>query len=97
MPTELMAKYASKLHGRSLEQVLKLAGLYHDGMGGKGIVSNMSKDGVNKYMNFVAPDGSFNEKYQIQEEGVKVSELSYTGHDDDEWYEFTYQFMLHFQ
>jgi len=57
----------------------------------------MSKDGVNKYMNFVAPDGSFNEKYQIQEEGVKVSELGYTGHDDDEWYEFTYQFMLHFQ
>ena len=97
MPMELMAKYASKLHGRSLEQDLKLAGLYHDGMGGKGLVSNMSKDGVNKYMNFVAPDGSFNEKYQIQEEGVKVGELGYAGHDDDEWYEFTYQFMLHFQ
>jgi len=97
MPTELMAKYASKLHGRSLEQDLKLAGLYHDGMGGKGLVSNMSKDGVNKYMNFVAPDGSFNEKYQIQEEGMKVSELSYAGHDDDKWYEFTYQFMLHFK
>ena len=57
----------------------------------------MSKDGVNKYMNFVAPDGSFNEKYQIQEEGMKVSELSYAGHDDDKWYEFTYQFMLHFK
>ncbi len=97
MPMELMAKYASKLHGRSLEQDLKLAGLYHDGMGGKGLVSNMSKDGVNKYMNFVAPDGSFNEKYQIQEEGMKVSELSYAGHDNDKWYEFTYQFMLHFQ
>ncbi len=98
MPTELMQKYASKLHGRSLEQDLKLAGLFHDGMGKKGIVSNMSKDGDNKYVNFVAPDGSFNEKYQIQEVGVKNdnSGLSYTGQGDD-WYQFTYQFMLHFQ
>lgn len=97
MPTELMAKYVDKLHGRTLEDDLKLAGVYHDGMGGKGLVSNFKKDGVNGYINFITPDGKFDENYQIQAKGVNKEGLGNAGkdEDEDEWYSFTYQFMLH--
>ena len=50
MPTELMAKYAEKLHGKTLMEDLKLAGLYDNeqiGIEGRGLVSNFKqKDGT---------------------------------------------------
>ena len=101
MPTELMAKYAEKLHGKNLMEDLKLAGLYdngpyNNGIEGRGLVSNFKeKDGTEGYCNLIDPDGDFIEDYTIQSE--RIDYFEYANEKKGKWYKFTYQFMLHFQ
>jgi hypothetical protein len=100
MPTELMAKYAEKLHGRTLMEDLKLAGLYdngpyHNGIEGNGLASNFKqKDGTEGFVNLIGPDGNFIEDYRIQS---KDADFVYRNEKKGKWYNFTYQFMLHFK
>ncbi len=105
MPTELMAKYAEKLHGKNLMEDLKLAGLYDDGgrycngmieSEGRGLVSNFKqKDGTEGFVNFIGPDGNFIEDYKIQTEDHTT--FNHINSKKGKSYSFTYQFMLHFQ
>ena len=93
---EALAKYAEKLHGKTLMEDLKLAGLYDNeqiGIEGRGLVSNFKqKDGTEGFVNFIGPDGSFIEDYRIQTNEFTL-DLDIIGDS----YSFTYQYMLHFK
>ena len=99
MPTELMAKYAEKLHGKTLMEDLKLAGLYDNlprtGFDKKGLVSNFKvKDKTEGFCNLIGADGVFTEDFKIQ---TKDSTYGFLWDNEKKgtWYE--YQYMLHFQ
>jgi len=99
MPTELMAKYAEKLHGKTLMEDLKLAGLYeyvpdNSGFETKGLVSNFKeKDKTEGFCNLIDPDGNFIEDYKIQSKDD--ANLVWKNEKKGIWY--TYQYMLHFK
>ena len=94
MPKELMAKYAEKLHGKTLGEDLKLAGLYDDELERKGLASNFKeKDKTEGFVNLIAPDGNFIEDYKTQSKDDAT--LVWKNEKKGTWY--TYQYMLHFK
>ena len=97
MPKELMAKYAEKLHGKTLGEDLKLAGLEHPFFKTRGLASNFrEKDKTEGFVNLIAPDGNFIEDYKIQSKDDDKNGLMYDSYKkDDVW--FNFQYMLHFQ
>ncbi len=98
MPTELMAKYAEKLHGKTLMEDLKLAGLNDNlpksGFDKKGLVSNFKvKDKTEGFCNLIGADGNFTEDYKIQSKEW----ASFVSHNEKKGTWYTFQYMLHFQ
>ncbi|MBE5900190.1 MAG: hypothetical protein E7279_11450 [Lachnospiraceae bacterium] len=98
MPTELMAKYAEKLHGKTLGEDLKLAGLYDNlpktGFDENGLVSNFKvKDKTEGFCNLIDSNGNFTEDYRIQSK--EWASFVWKNEKKGTWY--TYQYMLHFQ
>lgn len=59
VPKELVEKYASKLHGRSLLQDLNLAGLNINGSGFDGIIFNLRKNGNYGQGNVIGWNGKY--------------------------------------
>lgn len=78
-PQELVEKYASKLHGRSLSQDLKLAGLDINEYETNGIIYNLSKNGNYGKGNVIGWNGQYYPDAYILVPYEKFDDLMYQG------------------
>lgn len=104
MPKELFAKYAEKLHGKSLENELRLAGLWDQrmtehGWQHRGFGANIIQKDKRVRVDLIAFNGEYLEAWAIEsirgQEGI-ASPISVTKRGDD-WYEYTTTYMFHLQ
>ena len=104
IPKELLQKYAGKLHGKTLRDELKLAGLWNDGMeipspyGNtyQGFATNPNNKDGKKYVSLIDFDGKYIESSPVEtnNRGEILGNVESVMHHDT-WYEYVTQYMFH--
>ncbi len=106
IPKELLQKYAAKLHGKTLRDELKLAGLWNDGMeipspyGNtyQGFATNPNNKDGKTYVSLIDFDGKYIESSPVKTNNRSeiLGNVESVLHNDT-WYEYVTQYMFHLQ